>query len=155
MNKNSEFIDVEWFDTGATGLPGQTIGVVLIYNEHAGFKAYMGIGFGNSQEDDMKRIYEMGQKIDYKLAKVIWGARMKAEWMTRHLADANQTTYKYDDKTYLSSKKLQTLRDIAKMSQGEIRQYVKDQALARELDPLFHALKQAKAKRNTQEANDA
>ena len=94
----SEFIDVEWFDTGATGLPNQTIGVVLIYNEDAGFKCYMGIGDGVSESDDMEHIYQHGQKISHTVAKSIWGSRMRAEWTSRHLADEDLSFYLYDGK---------------------------------------------------------
>lgn len=103
---NSEFIDVEWFDTGATGLPNQTIGVVLIYNEHAGFKCYIGIGDGVSPEDDMEHIYKNGQKLAHGVARGVWGSRMRAEWITRNLANDARLSYayKYDGKRYANNK---------------------------------------------------
>lgn len=101
---NSEFIDVEWFDTGATGLPNQNIGVVLIYNQHAGFKCYIGIGNGVSPEDDMEFIYKNGTKIGHAAAAGIWGGRMRAEWLTRHLADEDLSFYMYDSKQYSRTK---------------------------------------------------
>lgn len=98
----SEFIDVEWFDAGATGHGGQSIGVVLVYDEHVGFKCYMGIGSGLSEEGDMKRIHEWGTKLDRKLAEAVWGSRMGAEWVSRNLANDARLSYayKYDGKRY-------------------------------------------------------
>lgn len=143
----SEFIDVEWFDTGATGLPNQTIGVVLIYNEDAGFKCYMGIGNGVSENDDMEHIYKHGQKISHKVAKSIWGSRMRAEWISRHVADDNLTFYKYDSQEYYMNDKLVALNKIATMTQGDIKRIMETQRLAQQLDPLFHALKQTRKKK--------
>lgn len=106
MNENNtEFIDVEWFDTGATGQPHQTIGVVLVYNEHAGFKCYIGIGGTGTPEDDMKYIYKYGSKLNYEHAKGIWHRRMRAEWITRHLSDEDLSFYKYDGKKYEAKNK--------------------------------------------------
>jgi len=96
----SEFIDVEWYDAGTSGLPGQNIGIVLVYNEHQGFKCYMGIGNGVSESDDMENIHKLGTKIDHKLASTVWGSRMAAEWITRHLADLDNSKYLYDGKQY-------------------------------------------------------
>ncbi len=103
----SEFIDVEWFDKGATGLPNQTIGVVLVYDEHVGFKCYIGIGKGVSPSDDMEFIHQHGTKLSHEVAKGVWGSRMKAEWISRNLAnDARlEYAYKYDGKRYLNQAK--------------------------------------------------
>lgn len=102
----SEIIDVEWFDKGATGLPNQTIGVVLIYNEHDGFKCYIGIGNGASITDDTKFIYEHGTKLGHAAAKGIWGSRMRGEWISRNLANNARMSYayKYDGKRYSREK---------------------------------------------------
>lgn len=143
----SEFIDVEWFDTGATGLPNQTMGIVLIYNEHAGFKCYMGIGNGVSESDDMEHIYKHGTKLNHAIAKAVWGSRMRAEWISRHVADENLTFYKYDDKEYYMNDKLVALNKVATMTQGDIKRIMETQRLAQQLDPLFHALKQSRKKK--------
>lgn len=96
----SEFIDVEWFDTGASGLPGQTIGIVLIHNEHAGFKCYIGIGHGVSESDDMEHIHRYGTKIGHDHAKAVWGSRMRAEWISRNISSDDLSWYMYDGKKY-------------------------------------------------------
>jgi len=95
-NGDSEFIDVEWFDKGATGIGAQNIGVVLIYNKYVGFKCYIGIGDGVSPEDDMEHIYKYGTKLSHKIARAVWGGRMRAEWITRHITDKDLSFYMYD-----------------------------------------------------------
>lgn len=95
----SEIIDTEWFDLGAT-LPGRTLGVVLIYNEDAGFKCYIGVSQGGSEESDAHFIYQHGQKLAYRIAKAVWGKRMAVEWLQRHLADKDLTKLKYDGEMY-------------------------------------------------------
>jgi len=142
-NNDSEFIDVEWFDKGATGIGSQNIGVVLIYNKYVGFKCYIGIGNGVSIEDDMEHIYKHGTKLSYGVAKGIWGPRMRAEWITRNLAEPDLSFYKYDGHKYLA-KQPDALAVLSKMTQGEIKRMVETSKLANELEPLFHALKQIK-----------
>lgn len=96
----SEFIDVEWFDAGTSGIRGQTVGIVLVYDENDGFKCYMGIGNGVSANDDMENIHKLGVKIDYAHAKAVWGNRMRAEWISRNLSNDDLSWYMYDRKKY-------------------------------------------------------
>ena len=101
----SEIIDTEWFDTGLTGFSGQNIGVVLTYNEHDGFKCWIGVGAGVSQDSDSLLIYERGTKLSHDVAKGIWGKRMRAEWIRRNLSSKRPLDkYLYDGQEYSRGK---------------------------------------------------
>lgn len=65
----SELIGVEWFNCLES-----TIGVVLVKDEHEGYKAYIGNngftdGMANSQMADVARIRDYGTKLTYEQAK--------------------------------------------------------------------------------------
>lgn len=93
---NSEFIDVEWYSTEST------IGVVLIYDKHMGFKCYIGTPpmAGISEEADTEWIRGHGTKLGVDLAFAVWGKRMKAEWQSRHPNLDTYNVFRYDGTLY-------------------------------------------------------
>lgn len=99
----SEIIETEWYDKGGTGVATQTIGVVLTYDEiEESYKAWIGIGFGLKQEIDAKLIHEVGTKIDWSLAKAIFGDRIKGDHIRRnlHLSGDDLKTINYNGRKY-------------------------------------------------------
>lgn len=72
----SKFVEVEWLSAM------NTVGYVLTYDEHDGFKVrsdWAGIGTGHFDEsEDIRSIMEMGAKVPFDWAWAIFGARMIA-----------------------------------------------------------------------------
>lgn len=90
----TDFIDVEWF--GRT----EKIGIVLTYNEYDGFKCRMKPVSGVSEKIDIKDLMDNAAKIPFRWAWGVWGSRMKAEWMNRHLSDNDFSVLRYDGRDY-------------------------------------------------------
>ena len=99
----SEIIEREWYDKGGTGIATQSIGFVLSFDEiEESYKAWIGIGFGISQDTDAKLIHELGSKIDWDLAKAIFGERIKGHHIRRnlHLSGDDLKMINYNGRKY-------------------------------------------------------
>lgn len=84
-DRQSQMVSVQWLSNL------HTVGVVLISNEHAGFKAYIGPAVGLHDLGDMLAIYRYGAKLSYQEAYGFFGRYMKA---------INADKIHYDGKEY-------------------------------------------------------
>jgi hypothetical protein len=89
----SEFIEAEWF----SGL--KSVGAVLLYSEHYGFKCYIGVAEGFDKKLDIKHIAEHGAKMPAAYAAGLFGDLMTSEWFRRTMWDkgaARRCSFRYD-----------------------------------------------------------
>lgn len=96
----SKFVEVEWLSAM------NTVGYVLTYDEHDGFKVrsdWAGIDTGHFDEsEDIRAIMEMGAKVPFEWAWAIFGARMIA--YVEDLVGDTPGAIRYDRQVYNLSK---------------------------------------------------
>lgn len=64
---SSKIVQVEWFSAHR-----DTIGAVLILDDHQGYKAYLGVAAGGEPESDSEFIRKYGCKISRRHAEAIF-----------------------------------------------------------------------------------
>ena len=104
----SDFIAAEWLTPG----PGMGVGAVLIYDQHDGFKCYMGAQDASrhlfpdeprddsDQEWDITRIRKMGAKVPVEMAVALFKVTMINEWQRRNFWDKVGREFRYDGHDY-------------------------------------------------------
>jgi hypothetical protein len=109
----SDFIAAEWITPG----PSMGIGAILIYNEHDGFKCYVGsqdhvrnniypeVERDNSAiEWDIVRIRKYGGKVPVEIAAAFFRHVMVGEFMRRNMWGAKshkRRDFRYDGHDYV------------------------------------------------------
>ena len=61
-----EIIDYIWFTTS------KTVGIVLVKDPYDGYKAYIGVGEGHNELDDVTYITKWGNKFPLEAAKKLF-----------------------------------------------------------------------------------
>lgn len=105
----SDFIAAEWLTPG----PGLGVGAVLIYDQHDGFKCYVGSQdharhaiYPEREPDDsdidwdIARIRKYGAKVDVAIAVAFFRVTMVNEWQRRNFWDKVGREFRYDGKDY-------------------------------------------------------